>query len=152
MRVLLVGNTGYITKEFVQEAFPESEVFIMGNSLLKTERKKHLIVRPFPERDEELEDIFRTYDFELMVYFSNYITFHGTMEGEAEKLRKVLSYCKGSKEDTCNLSNWSGGGVCSYDRKDTSCPWSRGSVLSVWENVPDSGQNRKNSVSVFRSL
>ena len=78
--------------------FPESEVFIMGNSLLKTERKKHLIVRPFPERDEELEDIFRTYDFELMVYFSNYITFHGTMEGEAEKLRKVLSYCKRSKE------------------------------------------------------
>ena len=98
MRVLLVGNTGYITKEFVQEAFPESEVFIMGNSLLKTERKKHLNVRPFPERDEELEDIFRTYDFELMVYFSNYITFHGTMEGEAEKLRKVLSYCKRSKE------------------------------------------------------
>ena len=98
MRVLLVGNTGYITKEFVQEAFPESEVFIMGNSLLKTERKKHLIVRPFPERDEELEDIFHTYDFELMVYFSNYITFHGTMEGEAEKLRKVLSYCKRSKE------------------------------------------------------
>ena len=98
MRVLLVGNTGYITKEFVQEAFPESEVFIMGNSLLKTERKKHLIVRPFPKRDEELEDIFHTYDFELMVYFSNYITFHGTMEGEAEKLRKVLSYCKRSKE------------------------------------------------------
>lgn len=98
MRVLLVGNTGYITKEFVQEAFPESEVFIMGNSLLKTERKKHLIVRPFPERDEEQEDIFRTYDFELMVYFSNYITFHGTMEGEVEKLRKVLSYCKRSKE------------------------------------------------------
>ena len=98
MRVLLVGNTGYITKEFVQEAFPESEVFIMGNSLLKTERKKHLNVRPFPERDEELEDIFHTYDFELMVYFSNYITFHGTMEGEAEKLRKVLSYCKRSKE------------------------------------------------------
>ena len=98
MRVLLVGNTGYITKEFVQEAFPESEVFIMGNSLRKTERKKHLIVRPFPEQDEELEDIFHTYDFELMVYFSNYITFHGTMEGEAEKLRKVLSYCKRSKE------------------------------------------------------
>ena len=55
-------------------------------------------MRPFPERDEKLEDIFHTYDFELMVYFSNYITFHGTMEGEAEKLRKVLSYCKRSKE------------------------------------------------------
>ena len=145
MRVLLVGNTGYITKEFVQEAFPESEVFIMGNSLLKTERKKHLIVRPFPERDEEQEDIFRTYDFELMVYFSNYITFHGTMEGEAEKLRKVLSYCKRSKEIHVIY-------LTGPEAKDTSCPWSRESVLSVWENVPDSGQNRKNSVSVFRSL
>lgn len=152
MRVLLVGNTGYITKEFVQEAFPESEVFIMGNSLLKTERKKHLIVRPFPEQDEELEDIFHTYDFELMVYFSNYITFHGTMEGEAEKLRKVLSYCKRSKEIHVIYLTGLEAGVCSYDRKDTSCPWSRESVLSVWENVPDSGQNRKNSVSVFRSL
>ena len=85
-------------KRICAGSFPESEVFIMGNSLLKTERKKHLNVRPFPERDEELEDIFHTYDFELMVYFSNYITFHGTMEGEAEKLRKVLSYCKRSKE------------------------------------------------------
>ena len=143
--------------------FPESEVFIMGNSLLKTERKKHFIVRPFPERDEELEDIFRTYDFELMVYFSNYITFHGTMEGEAEKLRKVLSYCKRSKEiHVIYLTGPEAGDVATtaaglaapdrYDRKDTSCPWSRESVLSVWENVPDSGQNRKNSVSVFRSL
>lgn len=88
MRVLLVGNTGYITKEFVQEAFPESEVFIMGNSLLKTERKKHLNVRPFPERDEELEDIFHTYDFELMVYFSNYITFHGRWKVKQRSFEK----------------------------------------------------------------
>ena len=40
MRVLLVGNTGYITKEFVQEAFPESEVFIMGNSLVEDRAEK----------------------------------------------------------------------------------------------------------------
>lgn len=152
MRVLLVGNTGYITKEFVQEAFPESEVFIMGNSLLKTERKKHLIVRPFPERDEEQEDIFRTYDFELMVYFSNYITFHGTMEGEAEKLRKVLSYCKRSKEIHVIYLTGPEAGYAATTGKTLLVPWSRESVLSVWENVPDSGQNRKNSVSVFRSL
>ena len=30
MRTLLVGNTGYITNKFVEEAFPESLVMVMG--------------------------------------------------------------------------------------------------------------------------
>lgn len=95
MRTLLVGNTGYITEDFIEEAFPERQVFILGESILKTDRKKKRIVRPFPESEEETEDIFHTYEFEEIVYFSNYLTFHGELEGEAEMLRKVLQYCKG---------------------------------------------------------
>lgn len=95
MRTLLVGNTGYITKEFIEEAFPECQVLILGEASLKTNRKKKRIVRPFPEQEEELEDIFNTYEFEEIVYFSNYLTFHGELDGEAENLRKVLQYCKG---------------------------------------------------------
>lgn len=95
MRTLLVGNTGYITKDFIEEAFPEKHVFILGESKLKTDRRKKRIVRSFPESEEETEDIFHTYEFEEIVYFSNYLTFHGELEGEAEMLRKVLQYCKG---------------------------------------------------------
>lgn len=94
MRTLLVGNTGYITNEFVEEAFPESMVMVMGDACARSDRKKGVVVRPFAKREKELEDIFYTYEFEQIVYFSNYLTFHGEMKGEAEMLRKILQYCK----------------------------------------------------------
>ena len=98
MRVLLVGNTGYVTYEFLEEAFPECQIMVLGNKKLKTARKKGIISRPFPESEKELGDIFRTYEFEAVVYFSNYLTFHGEMEGEAETIRKILQFCKNQKE------------------------------------------------------
>lgn len=98
MRVLLVGNTGYITERFMEEAFPECQVLILGDAQVRTNRKKGIVHRPFPEEEAELGDLFLTYEFEEVVYFSNYLTFHGSTEGEAEKLRRVLQYCKGDRE------------------------------------------------------
>ena len=92
MRVLLVGNTGYITERFMEEAFPECQVLILGDAQVRTNRKKVIVHRPFPEEEAELGDLFLTYEFEEVVYFSNYLTFHGSTEGEAEKLRRVLQY------------------------------------------------------------
>ena len=43
MKVLLAGNTGYVTEEFVEEAFPECQVMVLGNKMLR-----ELISRPFP--------------------------------------------------------------------------------------------------------
>ena len=94
MKVLLAGNTGYVTEEFVEEAFPECQVMVLGNKMLKTVRRRELISRPFPRTELELGDIFRTYEFEAVVYFSNYLTLHGELEGEAENLRKLLQYCR----------------------------------------------------------
>ena len=94
MKVLLAGNTGYVTEEFVEEAFPECQVMVLGNKMIKTVRRRELISRPFPRTELELGDIFRTYEFEAVVYFSNYLTLHGELEGEAENLRKILQYCR----------------------------------------------------------
>ena len=76
MKVLLAGNTGYVTEEFVEEAFPECQVMVLGNKMLKTVRRRELISRPFPRTELEFGDIFRTYEFEAVVYFSNYLTLH----------------------------------------------------------------------------
>lgn len=97
MRTLLVGNTGYITNRFVEEAFPESLVMVMGDTNIRNNRKKNLFVRPFVKNEKELEDIFITYDFEQIIYFSNYLTFHGETRGEAEMLRKILQLCRGKR-------------------------------------------------------
>ena len=94
MRTLLVGNTGYITNKFVEEAFPESLVMVMGDTSIRKNRKTNLFVRPFVKNEKELEDIFSTYDFEQIIYFSNYLTFHGETRGEAEMLRKILQLCR----------------------------------------------------------
>ena len=98
MKVLLAGNTGYVTEEFVEEAFPEWQVMVLGNKMLKTVRRRNLISRPFPRTELELGDIFRTYEFEAVVYFSNYLTLHGELEG---KQRICVSSCntaeRGSK-------------------------------------------------------
>jgi len=57
MRTLLVGNTGYITNKFVEEAFPESLVMVMGDTNIRKNRKKNLFVRPFVKNEKELEDM-----------------------------------------------------------------------------------------------
>lgn len=57
MKVLLAGNTGYVTEEFVEEAFPECQVMVLGNKMLKTARRRELISRPFPRTELELGDI-----------------------------------------------------------------------------------------------
>ena len=98
MKVLLAGNTGYITETFIEEAFPECQVMVLGNKMLKTSRKKQIVSRAFPKTELELGDIFKTYEFEAVVYFSNYLTFHGKLEGEAEKMRKLLQYCRKGQE------------------------------------------------------
>ena len=98
MRTLLVGNTGYITNEFIEEAFPESLVMVLGDAVVKTNRRKNLLVRPFTQSEEELEDLFHTYEFEQVVYFSNYLTFHGELQGEADMLRRVLQCCRGNRQ------------------------------------------------------
>ena len=53
MKVLLAGNTGYVTEEFVEEAFPECQVMVLGNKMLKTVRRRELISRPFPRTELE---------------------------------------------------------------------------------------------------
>ena len=54
MEVLLVGNTGYVTETFIEESFPECYVVVLGNEMLKSNRKKNILSRPFCKRIERL--------------------------------------------------------------------------------------------------
>lgn len=94
MRILLAGNTGYVTENFISKAFPGYHILIMGNSDIKTDRKKNIVSVPFPEDEGKLQETFEAYGFERVIYFSDYLTFHGSQEGEMERLNKVLHYCQ----------------------------------------------------------
>ena len=45
MEVLLAGNTGYVTETFIEESFPECDVVVLGNEMLKSNRKKNILSR-----------------------------------------------------------------------------------------------------------
>ena len=64
MEVLLAGNTGYVTETFIEESFPECDVVVLGNEMLKSNRKKNILSRPFIKDEKELKEIFETYEFE----------------------------------------------------------------------------------------
>ena len=135
MEVLLAGNTGYVTETFIEESFPECDVVVLGNEMLKSNRKKNILSRPFIKDEKELKEIFETYEFERIVYFSNYLTMHGRMTGELEQLRQILQLCKKNKEVvSTTLSKHR---KCSY---------------GIWKYVSDKHQDSENSSFIFSGI
>lgn len=44
MKLLVTGNIGYITTEFIEEAFPECQILLLGETEQKSNRNKSLSV------------------------------------------------------------------------------------------------------------
>ena len=89
-RVLCIGNTEYLTKEFIEEAFPLSKVTVVGNTKLSLADK----IKLFRIKKPSVKAIFETYDFDVVVYFSGDLTYQTTEKNDAEELREVLKYAK----------------------------------------------------------
>ena len=66
------------------------------SSILDKMQRKKINVN---DVEKELEDIFSTYDFEQIIYFSNYLTFHGETRGEAKGMIEICLDMSFSKED-----------------------------------------------------
>lgn len=90
MEILLTGNTGYVTNQFIEEAFPEDHVLIEGDCPVKP-GKNILKIDVSQEKQKLLEN----YELDRIVYFSCYLTFHGEQKGEMENLRRLLRYSRG---------------------------------------------------------
>ena len=89
-RVLCIGNTEYLTKEFVENTFAGSQVTVVGNTELGSANK----IKLFRIRQPSIQAIFETYDFDVVVYFSGDLTYRSTEKNDAEELREVLEYAK----------------------------------------------------------
>ena len=89
-RVLCIGNTEYLTKEFIDETFPHSKVTVVGNTVLGSADR----IKLFRIKKPSIKAIFETYDFDVVVYFSGDLTYHSTEKNDAEELREVLEFSK----------------------------------------------------------
>ncbi len=95
-RVLCIGNTEYLTKEFIDETFPQSKVTVVGNTVLGSADK----IKLFRIKKPSIKAIFETYDFDVVVYFSGDLTYHSTEKNDAEELREVLEFSKENNNKT----------------------------------------------------
>ena len=68
MKTLLIGNIGYITKTFLNEAFPNHQLFLLGDTNLKSSQQMGITV--FTNDISLEESIFESYEFDQMIYFS----------------------------------------------------------------------------------
>ena len=89
-RVLFIGNTEYLTHDFINKTFPESRVMVVGNTELGSKDK----IKLFRIKKPSIKAILETYNFDLIVFFSGELTFQTTEKSDAEELREVLQYSK----------------------------------------------------------
>ncbi|WP_223361708.1 Rossmann-fold NAD(P)-binding domain-containing protein [Streptococcus gordonii] len=87
MKTLLFGNTGYISKEFIEEAFPNNDVYIFGETNLTGLKR----VTVFKKTEAiGIAEILENYRFDQILYLSNFLTYKNQQIGELERLQDFL--------------------------------------------------------------
>ena len=87
-KVLCIGNTAYLTPEFIRNTFPGSKVTVIGTADLEGTGN----IKLFKIRKPSIKAIFETYEFDLLVFFSGELTFRAKNRSDSEELREVLHY------------------------------------------------------------
>lgn len=102
MEILLTGFTAFLTQEWIETAFPDDHVLTTrakGEAPPDTRLKTVTL-----EGRQLLDQIAETYQFDRVVYFSEYLLPHGNQEGELDRLRRVLQSCREREVELLYLS------------------------------------------------
>ena len=92
MEVLVVGNTAYVDDDFCAKAFPGDHVQVVAAAEARRDESS-----PHASWKELLQHLDQAYEFERVVYLSNYLTPHTDTVGDIELLRTVFRACAGRR-------------------------------------------------------
>lgn len=92
MEVLVVGNTAYVDDDFCVKAFPGDHVKVVAAQDTRRDESS-----PHASWKELLQHLDQAYEFDRVVYLSNYLTPHTDTVGEIELLRSVFRTCAGRR-------------------------------------------------------
>ena len=90
MEVLVVGNTAYVDDDFCAKAFPGDHVKVVAAQEARRDKSS-----PHASWKELLQHLEQAYEFDRVVYLSNYLTPHTDTVGDIELLRSVFRTCAG---------------------------------------------------------
>lgn len=91
LEVLLAGNTAYVTEAFIKTAFPDDHVLVTKNtdSSFINDRIEAISLSDLGVLDRLGE----SYQFDTVVYFSEYLSPEPELEGDIDRLRHILRAC-----------------------------------------------------------
>lgn len=92
MEVLVVGNTAYVDDDFCAKAFPGDHVKVVAAADAHRDE-----LSPHASWKELLQHLDQAYEFDRVVYLSNYLTPHTETFGDIELLRSVFRVCMGRR-------------------------------------------------------
>ena len=92
MEVLVVGNTAYVDDDFCAKAFPGDHVQVVAADDARRDESS-----PHASWKELLQHLDQAYEFDRVVYLSNYLTPHTDTVGDIELLRSVFRACMGRR-------------------------------------------------------
>ena len=92
MEVLVVGNTAYVDDDFCAKAFPGDHVKVVAAAEARRDESS-----PHASWNELLQHLEQAYEFDRVVYLSNYLTPHTDIVGDIELLRSVFRACAGRR-------------------------------------------------------
>ena len=92
MEVLVVGNTAYVDDDFCAKAFPGDHVKVVAVTDVHRDESS-----PHASWKELLQHLEQAYEFDRVVYLSNYLTPHTDTMGDIELLRSVFRACMGRR-------------------------------------------------------
>lgn len=88
MEVLVVGNTAYVDDDFCAKAFPGDHVKVVAAAEARRDESS-----PLASWKELLQHLEQAYEFDRVVYLSNFLTPHTDTVGDIELLRSVFRAC-----------------------------------------------------------
>lgn len=92
MEVLVVGNTAYVDDDFCAKAFPGDHVKVVAAAESRRDESS-----PHASWNELLQHLEQAYEFDRVVYLSNFLTPHTDTVGDIELLRSVFRACMGRR-------------------------------------------------------
>lgn len=92
MEVLVVGNTAYVDDDFCSKAFPGDHVKVVAAAESRRDESS-----PHASWNELLQHLEQAYEFDRVVYLSNFLTPHTDIMGDIELLCSVFRACMGRR-------------------------------------------------------
>ncbi len=94
MDILFAGNTAAVSEGFYNAIEKEYRCIVLNGSCIKDKLKKKNVRFFKSENDEDTEHIFRSFNFETVVFFSQVLDGEKKIFDELEKLEYILYLCR----------------------------------------------------------